>query len=378
MKIAIDIRPLRDTVTGIGRYLYKLIDALSRCDRWNEYLLFYSNIKGNAPAGLPQNDNFRTVSYRFPGKLITALWAYSEIPPAEALLGSLDVFHAPCFQVPPVRRCARVFTLHDLIPIIHPELAIPSAVRHFRPRLRHYVKRADIIVAISKATAADIATHLGVPEDKIAVVYQGTTALARAGVECVAAVKRKFGIEGDYVLFVSRLEPRKNLPRLLKAFEVSGLHCDFELVLAGPSGWYMKQFYQALEALPCRDRVRRLDYVSDADLAALYSGAAFFAYPSLLEGFGLPILEAMSVGCPVLTAGVSSMPEVAGEAALYVDPLDVDSIADGLRRMADDTVLRKRIAELGHQRVKLFSWERTAAEMVKIYERAHDLKAAGS
>ncbi len=376
MRIAIDIRPLRDIMTGIGRYLYKLIDALALCDRRNEYLLFYSNIKGNVPAGLPPRDNFRVVSYRYPGKLITAAWAYANFPPAELLLPGIDVFHAPCFQVPPARRCARVFTLHDLIPIIHPELAIPSAVRHFRPRLRHYVKRADIIVAISRATAADIVTHLGVPEEKITIVYQGTTALTRPGNEAIAAAKSKYAINGDYILFVSRLEPRKNLPRLLKAFETSGLHRDFQLVLAGPSGWYMEQFHRALAAIPCRDRVLRLDYVGDADLAALYGGAAFLAYPSLLEGFGLPILEAMSVGCPVLTSDASSMPEVAGDAALYVDPADVDSISAGLQRLAEDGELRKDLTRRGHDRVNLFTWERTAAEMVKIYERAHDIKAA--
>jgi glycosyltransferase involved in cell wall biosynthesis len=376
MRIAIDIRPLRDTVTGIGRYLYKLIDALALCDKRNEYVLFYSNIKGNTPAGLPERDNFKTISYRIPGKLITALWAYTETLAAEVFLGELDVFHAPCFQVPPVRKCARVFTLHDLIPIIHPELAIPSAVRHFRPRLRHYVKRADMIVAISKATAADISTHLGVAEEKISVVYQGTTALAPASPESIAAVKQRYSIAGDYILFVSRLEPRKNLPRLLKAFEISGLYLYFQLILVGPSGWYMEQYQRAYDALSCQDRVRWLNYVSDTDLAALYRGATFFAYPSLLEGFGLPILEAMSVGCPVLTSGVSSMPEVAGDAAVYVDPADIDSIADGLLRMAGDTDLRKQLAILGRERVRIFTWERTAQEMVKIYEQAHLIRTA--
>jgi len=376
MKIAIDIRPLRDTITGIGRYLYKLIDSLAKIDSRNEYSLFYSNIKGNTPQNLPGSGNFKTVSYRFPGKCITALWAYADFLPAEAFLGKIDVFHAPCFQVPPVRKCATVFTIHDLIPIMHPELAIPSAVRHFRPRIRHYVKRADIIVAISMATARDIIERLAVPEEKVMVVYQGTTLLKKASPEEIDAAIKKYDIDRNYILFVSRIEPRKNLPHLMKAFEIALLHGDFQLVIAGPSGWYMEQFYDALNALKCKDRVKWLRYVPENDLAALYGGASFLAYPSLLEGFGLPILEAMSVGCPVLTSNVSSMPEVGGDAAIYVDPSDIDSIADGMKQLAGDSELRKNCAARGHKRVELFTWERTAEEMIKVYEIAFELKGS--
>lgn len=374
MKIGIDIRPLRDTMTGIGRYLYKLLEELSICDTENQYRLFYSNIKGNRPAGLPRSANMEVLSYRWPGKMITALWAYSQFPVAETFLGDIDVFHAPCFQVPPVRNCATVFTIHDLIPITNPELAIPSAIRHFRPRIKHYARRADIIVAISRATASDIVENLGVQEDKIEVLYQGTTMLQKATTEEVGALREKFGLDRDYILFVGRIEPRKNLPRVLKAFEISGLYRDLDLVLAGPPGWHMSQFNEAFNFLSCRDSVRILDYVQDRDLAALYSGARLFVFASLKEGFGLPILEAMSVGCPVLTSNCSSMPEVAGDAALYVDPFDIDSISNGLLKIANDSELRSRLSRSGKERVAEFTWEKTAEKMIQIYRRAYEMR----
>jgi glycosyltransferase involved in cell wall biosynthesis len=373
MRIAIDIRPLRDTMTGIGRYLSKLLEALSKCDAHNEYRLFYSNIRGNTPRGLPQTTNFKTLTYRYPGKLITALWAYSGVPAAELFVGAIDVFHAPGFQVPPVRRCARVFTVYDLIPIIHPEMSIPSSVRHFRPRVRHYTRRADLIVAISRATAADLTRHLDVPESKIAVIYPGTTALEKASSENIESTKVKYGISGEFILFVSRIDPRKNLPRLMKAFEVSGLHNDFELILVGPEGWYMEQFHSAYESLLCKWRIKWLRYVPDSDLAALYSAAALLVYPSLLEGFGLPILEAMSVGCPVLTSNLSSMPEVTGEAALLIDPFEIDSIADGMKKLAMNSSLRENLSRLGRDRVRLFTWENTARQMIDVYKRASEM-----
>ncbi len=378
MKIAIDIRPLRDVMTGIGRYLYKLIESLGECDRQNEYLLFWSNLKIPPPEGLPKRDNIRTLAFRVPGKMVTALWAYTPFPPVEAFTGEIDVFHAPCFQVPPARRAARIFTIHDLIPVTHPEMAIPSSVRHFRPRVKAYARRADLIVAISEATARDIVDYLDVPREKIVVIYQGTTFLPKAPEEQVRAVRKRYMLEKDYILFVSRLDPRKNLARLFLAFERSGLSKDFDLVIAGPKGWHMEEMTRTWQDISCKKEIRWLDYIKDDELSALYGGAVFLAFPSLLEGFGLPILEAMSVGCPVLTSNVSSMPEVGGEAALYVDPYEVDSIADGLVRLVGDSTLRAKLSTAGHERVKIFTWDKTARQMIEAYGRASEMARSKS
>jgi glycosyltransferase involved in cell wall biosynthesis len=374
MRIGIDIRVLAGRRTGIGRFVGQLLNGLAAIDRDNSYILFFNALKGPVPDDIPGADNFKILPIRWPNKLLNAAWAYSLFPKIETFTGSLDLFHAPNFQMPPTRKAASVLTIHDLVFLLHPEMAIPASVRHFGPRIRHYAARADIIVADSHATANDIVTHLDVRPERVRTVYPGATRLREAGQNEIESIRRKHGIGQNYILFVGAIEPRKNLARLFTAFDLSGLHRDFELVLVGPKGWHTDNIFATWRGLPCRDRIRWLDYVDDTDLAALYSGAAFFAYPSLLEGFGLPILEAMSVGCPVLTSGVSSMPEVAGDAALYIEPFDIDSIACGLRRLADDTALRLNLATLGRQRVELFTWERAASEMIEIYGHACDLR----
>lgn len=374
MKIGIDIRPLRDVTTGVGRYLLKMLDAMARCDRGNDYILFYNCLRGPVPEGLPRNDNCTVARFHWPRKLLTAVWAYTEFPNLEKFIGNVDVFHSPGFQVPPSRRSAMVFTVHDLIALTYPQLAIPSSVRHFRPRVKHYAKRTDLIAAVSKATAGDVINFLDVPEEKVVVVYPGTTCFVKASPDDISSMKAKFNISGEYILFVSRLDPRKNLARLFRAFDLSGLSKDLELLFVGPKGWRMEETFRTWRSVKCRDRIRWLDYVTDTDLACLYSGAKFFAFPSVVEGFGLPILEAMSVGCPVLTSNISSMPEVAGEAALYIDPYDIDSIADGLQRLADDSGLRAKLAESGSLRAKMFTWEKMADNMIDAYKRAYEIR----
>lgn len=370
MKIGIDIRPLGHRRTGIGRYLMKVLEHLALADQENRYILFYNMMKGRLPDDLPGNANFQTVSIRLPNKLLNVAWALTSFPELTRFTGPLDIFHTANVQLPPVKNAATIMTIMDLIFIIHPEMAIPSAVRHFKPRIRHYLKRADHILTISRASANDIVEHLGVPESKIAVIYPGTTPITKATETEISRTKAKFNINGNYILFVSCIEPRKNIIRLLQAFDLSGLGQDFDLVLAGPMGWHTADIMAAWNSHPCKNRIRWIDYVDDADLSALYSGAMFLAYPSILEGFGLPILEAMSVGCPVLTSNVSAMPEVTGDAALLVDPYDVDSMAHGLGCLASDSALRRNLAAKGIARQAAFTWEKCASEILALYHRA--------
>lgn len=374
MKIGIDIRPLSAPRTGIGRYLTRMLEEFYRNDSQNEYTLMYR--KGAIPPDIPNGGNFRIVSPSLPNKFLNILWAFSSFPVVERFVGEIDVFHSANFQVPPTINAARVVTVHDLVFFAHPELAIPSAVRHFKPRIRHYIDRADLIIVDSKATAGDVTNYLDVPENKVIVVYCGTTVMEKSSQKIVTEVKTRHKINGAYILFVGCLEPRKNLPRLFKAFELSGLAGDFELVLVGPLGWHTEELFKVWRSLICKDRIRWLNYVNDMDLAPLYSGATYFAYPSIMEGFGLPILEAMSAGCPVLTSNISSMPEVAGEAAVYVDPCDIDSIVEGLRKLAYDDSLRAKLSELGLKRTALFTWQNTACQMIKVYERAGRLNSS--
>ncbi len=374
MKIGIDIRALKGTRTGVGRFILKYLEALGSRNESDEYLLFYNAMRGEMPDGFEGKRNFRLVRSRIPSKVLNLLWAYSPIPPVDFLTGKIDVFHSLNYQIPPALNAALVLTIHDLVFLIHPEMAIPSAVSHFRRRMEYYAGRADMIVADSLATASDIREYLHVPSEKVEVVYPGTIPIKAVSADDISRMKAKFGLDGSYILFVGSLEPRKNLARLFMAFDRSGLSNDFQLVLAGPQGWYFDKLRAEWNSLECKDRIRRLNYVTDEDLAALYGGAVFLAYPSLFEGFGLPILEAMSAGCPVLTSDTSSIPEVAGAAALLVNPLDIDSIADGLKRLAGDSDLRERLKNAGRLRASTFTWGKMADDMMNVYSRAYDYK----
>ena len=373
MKIGIDIRALGDLRTGIGHYLLMMLKTLELRDTENEYVLFYNSLKGELTGDVPEKGNFKIVRIRIPNRLLNVFWAFTQFPRVERFTGNIDVFHSPNFQMAPSRKSASVLTIHDLIFLLHPEMAIPSSLRHYKPRIKHYLKRSNIVVADSKATAADIIDYLHFPGELVEVVYPGAITMKKASRAQINELKGRHSLEENYILFVSCLEPRKNLARLFQAFDRSGLWSDFQLVLAGPKGWHFEKLQDIWNSLRCKNRIRWLNYVPDDDLSILYSGASFFVYPSIMEGFGLPILEAMSVECPVMTSNVSSMPEVAGDAALYIDPHDIDSIADGLRRLAGDSELRAKLSESGLSRTKMFTWEKMADNMIKVYKRAYEI-----
>ena len=374
LKIGIDIRALGGKRTGIGRYIIQILTALARIDRDNQYRLFYNSLKSDPPSDIPNLENFNIVHSRFPNKFLDFCWSNYSFPSVERFTGELDVFHSPHYQMAPTSRAAGVLTVYDITFIIHPELAIPSAVKNYGPRLRRYLERAKVIVTISKDAASDIINSFDIAPEKVEVIYPGATPLIKSSDEEVKRIRKKYGIKGNYILFIGTIEPRKNLVRLIKAFDISDLSSDFQLVLAGPKGWSSDGIYDTWRSSKCADRIVWTDYVDNEDIAPLYSGAAFFAYPSLKEGFGLPVLEAMSVGCPVLTSNTSAMPEAAGDAALYVDPNDVDSIAEGLAAMAGDTDLRKRLSDLGFGQAALFDWDKSAKAMLDIYKKASELR----
>jgi glycosyltransferase involved in cell wall biosynthesis len=378
MRIGIDISAFSGRRMGVVRYIDKLVNSLQRIDSQNEYLLIFNAFRGAAPDLGKLNKNFRTICRRIPNRLLYKLWSVASRPPVEMLTGPIDVYHAPGFPMPPVGNAAAVLTVHDIAFFTHPELAGPKALIDFASSLRQFLARADMIVTDSKATANELSAHFDLARDRIVTIYLGEPGIAAASHEEVDTVKAKFGIDGDYILFVGCLEPRKNLPRLFQAFEHSNLSNDLNLILAGPQGWGSNGILDAWHKAKCKNKIRWLKSVSDRDLEVLYAGAVFLAFPSLLEGFGLPILEAMSVGCPVLTSNLSSMPEVAGDAALYVDPLTVDSIAEGMKTLAGDSELRRMLSTLGYKRARLFSWENTAREMVKVYGQACVLNKQGT
>jgi glycosyltransferase involved in cell wall biosynthesis len=295
------------------------------------------------------------------------LWNKLHILPVETFTGDLDVFHAWDYLQPPVRKAKVVTTIHDLTPIKFPLYHHESTVEAQTHRLRWVRREADIILADSMATKRDIIELLGIPEEKIKVVYLAAGEQYKKfriqnsefRIKGIERLKKKFGIGGDYFISVGTLEPRKNLKRVIEAF--SGVRSQElgvrSLVVVGKIGWG--------DNLSQTENVNFLGLVPDDDLPGLYAGSSGLIYPSLYEGFGLPVLEAMTVGCPVLTSDRGSLEEIAGKAAVLVDPENLESIVWGIESLMKD---KEKLIAKGLKRSHDFSWEKTAKETLSIYK----------
>jgi glycosyltransferase involved in cell wall biosynthesis len=291
------------------------------------------------------------------------------------------IYHSPFFPVPARTAWApdtpRVLTIYDLIPILQPRFFTEVQLRAFEGVVRS-IPEADHIVCISEATKLDVCRELHVQPERVTVTPLAAAPdifFAEEDPERIHAVRLRYGIPaGEYILSVNTLEPRKNLAHAIRSF-VQLLEAspspNVNLVLVGSAGWKHEEIFEAAAASKlARRRVIMTGFVPDADLAALYSGAAFFVYPSFHEGFGLPPLEAMQCGLPVITSNVSSLPEVVGDAGLLIDPRDPNELTEAMRRLLDDTALRRSLSERSMVRARQFTWERTARATVAAYHAA--------
>jgi glycosyltransferase involved in cell wall biosynthesis len=234
------------------------------------------------------------------------------------------------------------------------------------------VAAANAVIAISQATAADLLRIVGAQADKIHVIHEAANALSVPAAECIVDYRDQQGFVRPYALYVGTLQPRKNLGRLISAYEqlCRAGEADFDLVLAGNAGWLSQEIVTQAKQSAYAAHIHLPGYISDKDLPALIAGARFFVFPSLYEGFGLPILEAQSLGVAVMSAKGSSLPEVAGDAALYVDPTDIEAIAQAMLRLSQDEVLRQQLIAAGYGNVQRFSWTKAAAETLAVLEEA--------
>jgi glycosyltransferase involved in cell wall biosynthesis len=282
-----------------------------------------------------------------------------------------DVLFVPAHVMPLVCLVPSVVTVHDLGYLLYPESHRPLDRWYLDWTTRRHARLAACVIADSQATRADLIRHCRANPDRVVVVYPGLDeSLTRVDApEVIAAAKTRYGIGGDYLLYLGTLQPRKNLVRLVEAFaRLKPLTAGLRLVLAGKKGWLYDDLFARVEALGLEDCVLFTGYVTDDDKASLLSGARALVYPSLYEGFGFPVLEAMACGTPVLTSNVSSLPEVAGDAALLVDPLDVDVIAEGMSRLITDDELWVTLVEKGYAQVRKFSWANAARKVLQVLE----------
>jgi glycosyltransferase involved in cell wall biosynthesis len=383
LRIAIDARSaLSAERTGIGHYARELILRLPEIDPDTTYVAWYPNARRLLRPWrwgrrfFPRHPNLIERWSPIPARVFGRLSARYDRPPLDRLL-RFDVLLAPNFVPPPTRTSRVVITVHDLAFRRLPGTA-PLATRRWLTRLAGAVARAAEIIVPSAATEADLLDLYAVEPERVTVIHHGIDhdTFRPVGAREIERVRRHYGIEGPYLLFVGGLEPRKNLPALLRAYATLPNGIRPSLVLAGASvPWNPEgrvELNQALLRLSpdVRGGVALTGYVADPDRAALYTGAAALVFPSLYEGFGFPVLEAMACGTPVVTSSVSSLPEVAGPDAVLVDPTDVESIAHGLRQALEDGDLVRRLRAAGPVRASRFTWDQAARATARVLHRA--------
>lgn len=375
MRIGIDYTSAARQSAGIGRFTRELIRAALALDEDNDYRLLVAGRQPVAEAHLPKvSHRYRLVQTPISERNLVRLWHRLQIPlPVEVFLGRVDIFHSPDFVLPPVARAVKVLTIHDLSFLRVPECADPRLRWYLGQVVPRSVGRADFLLADSESTRRDLVELLGVPPDRVQVIYAGVDAMF-APVEDAEALRRareKYARGRPYILAVGTLEPRKNYPTLIRAFARARQEARLPhaLVIVGRKGWVYEPIFAAVDDLRLHDEVLFPGFVPDEELPALYNAADVLVTPSFYEGFGLPALEAMACGTPVIVSDVSSLPEVVGDAGVRVDPRDEAGLAEAIVRVVGDSALRAGLREAGLRRAREFTWDRAARELLGVYAR---------
>jgi glycosyltransferase involved in cell wall biosynthesis len=352
---------------GMGAYVREIVPALSRAEPSLDITLFHSRFDGEPTE--PWIDRYPVEELDASIRRLYPAWAVAKRPALPPALASKDLVHTPVHAaVPPASRDQRlVVTVHDLAHVVHPALFPPQWRWMYRAGLTRTVRSADAIIAVSRHTAEDLVRRTRVATERVHVVP--LAAALPLGSSDIEEVTGRLKVARPYILFVGTLEPRKNLLRLVRAYRrVAARGAMHSLVLAGPIGWRHQALLREISALDAPGEITLTGALSPADLDALYRGTDAFVYPSLYEGFGLPVLEAMARRVPCIVSTVASLPEVAGEAALPVDPRSVAGLAEAMERVVSDRDLADRLAKAGLARSARFSWDETARLTLEVYK----------
>jgi glycosyltransferase involved in cell wall biosynthesis len=364
VRIAIDARKLRDY--GIGTYVRNLLRHLSRLDRTTEYVVLCREADCRVVDEL--GENFRAVPESSPGYSVREQFTV----PRDLWREKVHLFHAPHYVLPPLTPCKTVVTIHDCIHLRFPQY-LPSRMgyAYARSSLWLATHRANRILTVSEASKRDILRYFNVPESRIDVIYNAIDERFHEtpDEEQVARVRERYQLNAPFVLYAGNIKPHKNLERLIDAFDMLRKHGfdTVQLLIIGDEISKYATLRRAVHRHKLHKHVRFFGFVQDKTLAILYRLADVFVFPSLYEGFGLPPLEAMASGTPVITSNVSSLPEVVGDAALLIDPYEPEAIADAMRRVLSEPALREDLRARGLARVRQFSWERSISRVREIY-----------
>ncbi len=372
MKIGIDLHTVTNFMQGTRTYTLGMVNELLKMDRENEYFFYITSRSNNLRSLFPQdNVVFRHVvphsrMIRIPFSL-----------PIRLAMDSIDVFHCQ-YMGPPYATIPYVVMMHDIIHEYLPEY-YPRYLR-FMMRMLYPIsaRRASRVLTVSESSKRDIVKYFRIPEEKVIVTYNGVSDdfCPVKNRDKIRNTLEKYGILDNYILYVGRLEPRKNLPRLIRAFHAlkKEKRISQKLVIVGMKYFKYEEIYTTVEELNLKNDVVFTGRVEDNELPLFYSGARLFVYPTIAEGFGLPPLEAMACGSPVITSNTSSLPEIVGDAGILVDPYKINDLAEAMYRVLSDESLRKGMKAKGIERAKRFSWEYTARMTIEVFQEVYNEK----
>lgn len=371
MRIAFDVSYIHKQRTGYGRSALELLKALLGYDTYNSYILHgWSYALDVKEIQQLQRENVKISVRRIPGFLKRFYWNRVKFPPIEFFIGEHDIYHNTDPLLPPAKNNVRVITVHDLSYKIFPQFFEHNVLRWDSFIVRS-VQLCDAIIVPSLQTKMDVTNIFKTSADKIHVIrFPVSSKFSSDSHPIDEEVERKFQLNVPFALFVGTLEPRKNIPRLIKAFEM--LHKDnqvqLHLVLAGKRGWLYQQIIEAILHSPVRKKIHYLEYVSDDDLASLYRLSEFVVFPSMYEGYGFPVLEAMASGKAVITSNTSSMKEVGEGAALLTDPYNVAELAQAMKILHHDESQRRVYEQRGIEHMRKFSSQQAAQNLLTVYQ----------
>ncbi len=382
MRIAINAYFLEQPATGSGEHIYYLLEALDAIDESNQYLALYPRLTGSQLARTPHlGPNFqirevRGVAERL-GPRLGKLWWEQVALRGLCAREKVDLLHSPYFASPLAPNVPTVVTIHDVIPLVLPDYGRAPHVRAYMALVSAAARRAAAILTVSETSKLDIVRVLGIPPERVHVTYNATDASLhpigdRSSLE---DLRDSYGINGDFLLYFGGFDRRKNVERILLAYRAAReeFHNPCQLVLAGSTSLVGHPLYPDPRRMILRygleGQVIVTGRVSEEEKPLLYSAAIGFVFPSLYEGFGMPVLEAMACGTPVITSNTSSLPEVAGNAALLVDPTSVEAMGEAMARVVNDEALREELGRKGLVRASQFSWESSAAKTLEVYRK---------
>jgi glycosyltransferase involved in cell wall biosynthesis len=377
MRIGIDYTAAVCQGAGIGRYTRNLIRTLASLDTENRYTLFVAGGWGNGDGLGSWPSNFRVQSFPLSDRWMAILWQRLRLPvPIQLITGPLDLFHSPDFVLPPTRRVPAILTVHDLSFLRVPQFFVRGFREYLEGAVSRSVRRARHILADSENTRRDLIELMAVEPEQVSVLYPGVEPRFQPveNTEMLNRVRTTYHLPEHFVLGLGTLQPRKNFDGLIQAYHhlLAGWGsdpslADLALVIVGGMGWLYEDTLALAERLGMGERVRFVGFVSDEDLPALYSLAAVFAFPSWYEGFGLPVLEAMACGTPVVAADNSSLPEVVGKAGYMVSAGDPEALARAIFRLLTDQSLRHQLIAAGREQARYFTWEAAAMRLKMVY-----------